>query len=187
MRSQYQQNMLCCYGALGLISGVKDIKKIVIFGNSGSGKSTLAKKLCAEHGLAHLDLDTLAWEPGSPPTRRELIKSQGEIDAFIDRHSQWVIEGCYSDLIQLVLEDASELIFLDLPVDLCIANAKARPWEPHKYDSKTSQDANLAALLDWIAQYEERTDTFSRAVHAEIYENYAGKKTKYTGNERYEE
>ena len=38
------------------------MRKILIFGNSGSGKSTLAGKLCAGNGLAHLDLDTLAWQ-----------------------------------------------------------------------------------------------------------------------------
>ncbi|MEM6579838.1 MAG: AAA family ATPase [Pseudomonadota bacterium] len=158
------------------------MKKIVIFGNSGSGKSTLARKLCAEHGLAHLDLDTLAWESGSPPTRRELVESHRETDAFIDRHPQWAIEGCYSDLIEPLLERANELIFLDLPIDLCIANAKARPWEAHKYDSKAAQDANLAALLDWIAQYEERTDTFSRSAHIAMYDKYLGKKIRYTSN-----
>jgi len=34
--------------------------RIVVIGNSGSGKSTLAKRL----GVPHLDLDTLAWQPG---------------------------------------------------------------------------------------------------------------------------
>jgi adenylate kinase family enzyme len=34
--------------------------KFAILGNSGSGKSTLAARLAQEHGLAHLDLDTVA-------------------------------------------------------------------------------------------------------------------------------
>jgi len=76
------------------------------------------------------------------------------------------------------------LIFLDLPVADCLANAKRRPWEPHKYVSKEEQDANLPMLLDWIAQYESREDTFSRAAHERLFETFAGEKTRYTGNDR---
>jgi adenylate kinase family enzyme len=158
------------------------LNKIVIFGNSGSGKSTLAKNLCDSKGLAHLDLDSLAWEPGTPPVRKSLKDSKREIDDFLDSNSGWVVEGCYSDLIQLVLDDSTEVIFLDLPTELSIANAKARPWEPHKYDSKKSQDANLNMLLDWIAQYDQREDTFSRASHQTIYESYKGRKAVFTSN-----
>ncbi|WP_415071942.1 AAA family ATPase [Hyphomicrobium sp.] len=43
------------------------MQRLLIFGNSGSGKSTLARQLAQERGLAHLDLDTLAWQPGMPP------------------------------------------------------------------------------------------------------------------------
>jgi adenylate kinase family enzyme len=160
------------------------LRKIVVFGNSGSGKSTLAKSLCSLEGLAHLDLDALAWEPASPTARKHLKESKLEIDDFLDSNSEWVIEGCYSDLIQLVLEDSNEIVFLDLPVDLCIANAKARPWEPHKYHSKEAQDANLNMLLDWIARYAERKDTFSRSAHQAVYDGYKGRKITYTSNER---
>ena len=57
--------------------------KILIFGNSGSGKSTLARHLCKTQGLAHLDLDTLAWKPTSPPERKPIDESLEEIKAFI--------------------------------------------------------------------------------------------------------
>jgi len=62
--------------------------------------------------------------------------------------------------------------------------AKARPWEPHKYPSKEDQDNNLAMLLDWIAQYSVRPDTFSHAAHSQLYERYVGKKTMYVSNDQ---
>ncbi|MAT95024.1 MAG: shikimate kinase [Halioglobus sp.] len=158
--------------------------KIVIFGNSGSGKSTLAGQLCARHGLAHFDLDTVAWTAQTPPQRRPREECSREIGAFVQQHEGWVIEGCYADLVELALPASTEIIFLDLPVQLCTDNARRRPWEPHKYASKEAQDANLDMLLDWIAQYEEREDTFSRASHAALFERYAGKKTRYTDNAR---
>jgi putative acetyltransferase len=48
--------------------------RVAILGNSGSGKSTLARQLTDQHGLAVLDLDTIAWVPGKiavPRPRRE--------------------------------------------------------------------------------------------------------------------
>jgi adenylate kinase family enzyme len=62
------------------------MRKIVIFGNSGSGKSTLAKELCSQENLAHLDLDTVAWQPAWPPVRENLAKSKKVIDKFLDEH-----------------------------------------------------------------------------------------------------
>lgn len=160
------------------------MRKILIFGNSGSGKSTLAKELCAKYALGHLDLDTLAWLPSSPPTRKPLIDSQKDIAIFIASNEGWVIEGCYSDLLELAIQQSNEMIYMNLPVEACIRNAMNRPWEPHKYESKEAQDANLDMLIDWIAQYPERKDTFSMAAHNKLYEQYDGKKTVVTNNER---
>lgn len=156
----------------------------MIFGNSASGKSTLAKELSHAEDLAHLDLDDLAWMATSPPERRSLADSWEQIERFITSNAKWVIEGCYSDLIELVLAEASEVIFLDLPIEQCVANAKQRPWEPHKYESKEAQDANLSMLLEWIEQYAERRDTFSREAHLALYEAFGGRKSVYTSNER---
>lgn len=160
------------------------MSKIVIFGNSGSGKSTFANALVEQQGLAHLDLDTVAWKPVMPPQRESLEVSHEAIKAFTQVHSSWVIEGCYADLLELVLEQAEQLIYLNLPVELCMENARQRPWEPHKYESKEAQDANLAMLLDWIGQYQKRQDTFSQLAHQKLFDEFSGNKTMYTSNQR---
>ncbi len=126
------------------------MRKILIFGNSGSGKSSLAKELSLNASLAHLDLDTLAWRPASPPERAPLAESAKEIVSFAVSNKAWVIEGCYTDLLEIVGSMANELIFLNLSVEQCVNNARRRPWEPHKYESKAAQDNNLEMLIDWI-------------------------------------
>jgi adenylate kinase family enzyme len=151
-------------------------KRILIFGNSGAGKSTLAKAIAREAGLAHLDLDTLAWEPVMPPQRKSLAESARQIKDFTTANDNWVIEGCYADLLELLAEAADKIIFMNLPVELCQANARARPWEPHKYPSKEAQDANLSMLLDWIADYPRRDDVFSQHAHQRFYDNFKGEK-----------
>lgn len=151
--------------------------RLVIFGNSGSGKSTLAKKRAAEIGCVHLDLDTVAWDPACPmPTRMAIDDSRKLIDAFLDEHDEWVIEGCYADLIGLVLPRATEMIFLNPGIETCIANARRRPWEPHKYASKEEQDAKLEFLIGWIRDYESRDDEFSLKAHRRLFDGFAGAK-----------
>lgn len=159
------------------------MRKVLIFGNSGSGKSTLAKKLCVSANLSHLDLDTLAWKSTLPPERKPLMESELEISRFINTNEEWVIEGCYSDLLEMALPSSSEIVFMNLPIKLCIENAGKRPWEPHKYESKEAQDNNLEMLIGWISQYSERNDTFSEVAHKDLYEKYSGKKRAVTSNE----
>lgn len=142
-------------------------------GNSGSGKSTLAKQLSAEHDLVHLDLDTLAWLPTSPPRRDP--DGAAKLDAVLG-NERWVIEGCYADLLARAASRCTELVFLDPGADVCIEHARARPWEPHKYTSKEAQDANLPMLIDWIRAYETRTDEFSRQAHRALFESFPGAK-----------
>lgn len=158
------------------------MKKIIIFGNSGSGKSTLAKQICNDGELAHLDLDSLAWQATMPPERKPLQESTKAIESFISANKGWVIEGCYADLIEVALSFSNEIIFLNLPIELCIENAHNRPWEPHKYESKAAQDNNLDMLIDWISQYSLRSDTFSKAAHSNLYKHYSGRKSMLTSN-----
>jgi len=152
------------------------MRRIVVFGNSGSGKTTLARVLTSRYGLAHLDLDSLAWD--SPGVRRSLTESASAIRDFIDENSEWVIEGCYGDLLEQVLPYASEMRFLNPGVEACIANCRARPWEPEKYPSKEAQDQKLEFLLDWVREYESRTDEYSLARHRELFEGFRGPKVE---------
>lgn len=154
--------------------------RYVIVGNSGSGKSTLARRLSQNEALAHLDLDTLAWEPETPPRRRPLDESAQAIAAFMDAHEAWVIEGCYADMAAVALPRCTRLFFLNPGVEQCVANARARPWEPHKYPSKAEQDAKLAMLIEWIRGYETRHDSLSLEAHRALFDSFGGNKTEWT-------
>ncbi|MFT2092467.1 shikimate kinase [Paraglaciecola sp. 2405UD69-4] len=158
------------------------MKKILIFGNSGSGKSTLSKKYSDAKNLAHLDLDTIAWLPSTPPQRKPLADSKIEIDTFISTHKGWVIEGCYTDLLELASPSATDIVFMNLPIEDCIDNAKRRPWEPHKYPSKAAQDANLNMLVEWISQYTNRSDGFSQSAHQGLFETFSKSKFMISNN-----
>ncbi len=152
------------------------MQRYLLLGNSGSGKSTLATRLARAHGLALLDLDTLAWEPTPPPQRRPVADSTGELRGFLDDRDRWIIEGCYADLLAVPLPHCTRLLLLDPGIEACVANARARPWEPHKYPSRDAQDANLEMLIGWIRAYETRDDVCSRAAHRALFDGFAGDK-----------
>lgn len=158
------------------------MEKIIIFGNSASGKTTIAKKICEKYNLAHLDLDILAWLPTNPPQRKPIFDSQVEIIKFMKDNTHWVIEGCYTDLIELVVSESTEAIYMNPSIELCIQNAKNRTWEPHKYESKEAQDANLEMLIEWIKGYSKRTDPFSKTAHKELYKKYPKAKRSISSN-----
>ena len=109
-----------------------------------------------------------------------LADSVAKIDAFTSARDRWVIEGCYADLVEVAAASCTELVFLNPGIDACVANCRARPWEPHKYPSKEAQDANLEMLIGWVRAYATRTDEFSLAGHRALFERFGGAKREIT-------
>lgn len=153
--------------------------KIVVFGNSGSGKSTHAKALSARHGLAHLDLDTIVWEPGQIAVPRPAEAVAASLQAFMDSEPRWVIEGCYGELVAMAAKHSSSLVFLNPGRELCLANNQRRPWEPHKYESMAAQQSMLEALQAWVSSYYTRDDPWSYAAHRRLFDAHEGAKTEH--------
>src|SRR5262245_52651444 len=106
--------------------------RIAILGNSGSGKSTLARWLAQRADATQLDLDTIAWEPGQVAVARSAAAASSDVSNFCSQHSRWVIEGCYASLVAATFRFEPQLIFMNPGQEQCLANCRARPWEPHK-------------------------------------------------------
>ncbi len=155
--------------------------RIAIFGNSGSGKSTFARHLAARHGLSMLELDSIVWEPAQIAVVRPPEKLQGDLHQFLASHDRWVVEGCYGELIELVLPRCTETYFLNPGLAACLDNNRRRPWEPHKYESPEAQDAMLAGLLAWVEGYYTRDDQWSLSCHRRLFDTHPGKKIELTG------
>lgn len=154
--------------------------RVVIIGNSGSGKSHLAKALAAEHGLEHLDLDTLVWEPGQIAVQRDATAVTADLEEFARTHDRWVAEGCYGDVVSALDDGEVELRWLDPGTEVCVEHCRQRPWEPHKYASAAEQDERLPMLLDWVRGYDTRDDAWSRRGHQAAYDAWAGPKQLLT-------
>ena len=91
--------------------------KIAIIGNPGSGKSTLAVKL---HKILHIPLfhlDQYFWQPGwQRPDRAEFAKAHNQLCDT----PEWIIEGMATRLFDYRLQQADVIIFLDIPLYVCL-------------------------------------------------------------------
>ncbi|MCC6757153.1 MAG: shikimate kinase, partial [Arenimonas sp.] len=101
--------------------------RTLLFGNSGSGKSTLAKHLAQTQALAHLDLDSIVWEPDQIAVPRAPEAVLASLHEFMDANERWVIEGCYGELVEAASGRCTELVFLNPGLQACLANNTQRP------------------------------------------------------------
>ena len=154
--------------------------RIAILGNSASGKSTLAAWLSARSGAAQLDLDSVAWVRGKIAVACPAEDALADVQSFCSSNRQWVVEGCYTSLIERALLFRPLLLFLNPGVEHCIANCQARPWEQHKYPSKQDQDKRLGYLLAWVRDYYSREGEMSLLAHRACFDSYIGQKQEVT-------
>lgn len=99
--------------------------RIAILGNSGSGKSTLALWLAARTRAPLLDLDTVAWEPGSIAVSRSANAAEDDVRSFCTTYNSWIIEGCYANLVNAALQFRPRLLFLNPGERQCLENCRA--------------------------------------------------------------
>lgn len=89
------------------------MKKIYIIGTSGSGKSYLAQKLSKKYKVPHFDLDDIFWEVKYTKKRDEEEKKE-LLSNIIQNNQGWVIEGVFTSFVSEAIQNADEIIWLDL-------------------------------------------------------------------------
>ncbi|CAG7648364.1 AAA family ATPase [Paenibacillus allorhizosphaerae] len=99
------------------------MNKVILIGSPGSGKSTLSKKLAEATGLPLFHLDALYWKPNWVETPKE------EWDALLHAlvsEPQWIIDGNYGRTLDIRLQTADTIIWLQKPNWLCAWRAVKR-------------------------------------------------------------
>lgn len=88
--------------------------KIAVVGSSGCGKTFVAERLAERYGLEHIEMDSMAFEPGW--TLRPVENFRADLEKRLEKAtSGWITDGNWESMggIQLLLAD--KIIWLDLP------------------------------------------------------------------------
>ena len=92
--------------------------RISIVGTCGSGKSTVAALAARRLGVPYVELDALRHGPGWVETPDDEFCRQV---AALAGGDAWVIDGNYGVVSELVWTRASQVVWLDLPLSVVMA------------------------------------------------------------------
>lgn len=120
------------------------MRKILVIGCPGAGKSTFARKLREKLQLPLYYLDMIWHKPDRTTCSRE------EFDRRLQKilqEDRWIIDGNYLRTLEVRLQKADTVFFLDYPSEVCLAGAKERigkkredlPWVETEFDEEFRQ------------------------------------------------
>lgn len=99
------------------------MQKVLVIGSPGAGKSTFSRKLRDATGLPLYYLDMIWHRPDKTNISREELTARQE---EIMKTPKWIIDGNYLSTMELRLKNCDTVFFLDYPLEVCLAGAKAR-------------------------------------------------------------
>lgn len=122
-----------------------NMNKIAVIGIMGAGKSTLSKELSEKLHLPLYHLDKIYWKPGWIKISAE----EGEsIQREIVKNEKWIIDGNWTSSLDIRLEPADTVIFLDYPKWLCVYRIFKRGLFPSNKQSFDKQEG-VKEKVDW--------------------------------------
>lgn len=145
-------------------------QRTIIFGNGGTGKTWLAREMSKILQLPATHLDDLRWVKGQYGIARDnrLVLNEAVEAGASD---QWLMEGVYGWLAEAVLSRATNLVWIDLPEDDCVANIKVRGIQGG------GSEEGFIDLLNWVREYRERENSStSYTSHKKLFDTYGGNK-----------
>lgn len=92
------------------------MQKIIIIGSCGGGKTTLAYMLSEKLSMEVYDLDDHFWHAGWVITPDDQWR---QIQHELVGRDRWIISGTYTSTLDIRIDAADTIIFLDLPLWLC--------------------------------------------------------------------
>ena len=143
--------------------------RIIVIGNSGSGKTTLATAMGQRLRCPVYALDDIYWDDQSALRKRGQADALG-IAANLAGQPTWIVEGVFGWLAEAFGTQATGLVWLNLPVEVCLEGLLARG--PQRGESEDE----FVDLLRWAEDYETRRSGSSLVGHRTLFASYTGAK-----------
>ena len=99
------------------------MKKVILIGSGASGKSTMARQLGEKLKIEVYHLDALFWQPnwvGVPKDEQRKVQNE------LVKKEEWIIDGNYGGTMEIRLNAADTIIFLDIHRVICVYRAFKR-------------------------------------------------------------
>lgn len=126
----------------------------MLIGSGGSGKSTLARQLGNILNIQVYHLDAIFWKANWESVSKE---EQISIQTDLVKKDEWLIDGNYGGTLDIRMDAADTIIFLDINRTICTYRALKRML---KYRNKTRPDMGEGCeekfdfdFLRWIWNY----------------------------------
>lgn len=95
------------------------MQRISVIGSSaGAGKTSFAKRMAAQLGFRFIELDALHWGPGWTALDADAFRTRVERELDSD---DWVTDGNYGKLGELIYERADTVVWLDVPLRVALS------------------------------------------------------------------
>lgn len=89
----------------------------MVIGSCGAGKSTLSTQIGSIKNLPVIHLDQLYWKPNwVEPMKAEFAEKQ--VSAL--SADKWIVDGNYGGTMNIRMELADTIVWLDLPMPICL-------------------------------------------------------------------
>lgn len=132
------------------------MQKIIIIGNCGAGKSTLAKKMSKLPDIKVYHLDILFFNPNW------VIRNRNGFDKdlkIIMQKKYWIIDGNYNRTMEMRIEQADTVLFLDFPTSTTLFRIIKRRFQ---FRNKQREDVAEGCIEKLDYEFFSYVATFRR-------------------------
>lgn len=140
------------------------MRRVNVVGTSCAGKTSLAAALAARHGVPHIELDGLHWDPGWTEVPDAVMRER--VRRVLETTDGWVMDGNYSAVRDLVWSRADTVVWLDFPLQTILARylrrtvrrlvAREELWNGNR-ERLSMHLSRRDSLLLWIMSTYRRT------------------------------
>ena len=143
------------------------MNRILVIGCPGSGKSTFSRALHRATGIPLVHLDMLYWNPDRTTVDKAVFLER--LSAAL-REAAWIIDGNYASTMELRLRACGTVIFLDYPVEVCLAGIRQRRGKPRS-DMPWTETEEDGEFIRFVEAFRFQT----RPLVTELLDRYSGK------------
>ncbi|EAE7363121.1 ATP-binding cassette domain-containing protein [Listeria monocytogenes] len=151
---------------------LKNKEKVLIIGPNGAGKSTFATELGKHYNFEVCHLDKLFWQENWNAVAK--ADFEDKVDNIMSSKKKYIIDGDYFFNLEKRLEHADLVIWIKIPLFLCVANIIKRRF---KYMTNVRPDVtegcdeklNLSFLL-YALKYNKRSGKQTKELLDNVYD-----------------